>query len=156
MSNLDPGDRAYEQHQISGNSPPRPAVRDENISQKPALRRDGRSHAGARDRREHGNVHGNSRRVAEATRIPRTGPAGAHNGRRYTGTVRGDEDRCAIFHRNWSLAGPENLTLAGAAEAEVMWAARVSASFLRILGVDPILGCGFLPKKIRPAARLLQ
>src|SRR5580704_13407468 len=49
-----------------------------------------------------------------------------------------------------AYAGPENLTLAGAAEPEVLKGARVSAGFLRILGVDPMLGRGFLPQEDSP------
>ncbi len=37
----------------------------------------------------------------------------------------------------------ENITLSGGAEPEVLKGARVSASFLRILGVEPVLGRGF-------------
>src|SRR5579862_6356505 len=39
----------------------------------------------------------------------------------------------------------ENLTFSGAAEPEVLKSVRVSASFLPILGVNPMLGRGFLP-----------
>ncbi len=56
--------------------------------------------------------------------------------------------RC--FTEIGAYAGPENLTLDGEAEPEVLWAARVSASFLRILGVDPMLGRGFLPLEDSP------
>jgi len=49
-----------------------------------------------------------------------------------------------------AFAGLENVTLTGAAEPEVLKAARVSASFLRILGVDPMLGRGFLPEEDSP------
>ena len=44
----------------------------------------------------------------------------------------------------------ENMTLSGAAEPEVLKGARVSASFLRILRVEPILGRGFLPEEDAP------
>ncbi len=37
----------------------------------------------------------------------------------------------------------ENITLSGGTEPEVLKGARVSASFLRILGVEPVLGRGF-------------
>src|SRR5579872_4219479 len=39
----------------------------------------------------------------------------------------------------------ENVTLSGGAEPEVLKGVHVSASFLRILGVDPVLGRGFRP-----------
>jgi predicted permease len=39
----------------------------------------------------------------------------------------------------------EDMTLSGGAEPEVLHGARVSASFLRILAVDPLRGRGFLP-----------
>ncbi len=42
-----------------------------------------------------------------------------------------------------ATTGEENITLSGAAEPEVLKGARVSASFLRILGVQPMLGRGF-------------
>jgi|SRR5579862_7009032 len=41
----------------------------------------------------------------------------------------------------------ENLTFSGAAEPEVLKSVRVSASFLPILGVNPMLGRGFLPEE---------
>lgn len=67
-------------------------------------------------------------------------------------TARFAEMRTAAhsFTEIGAYAGPENLTLAGTAEPEVLWAARVSASFLRILGVDPMLGRGFLPQEDSP------
>ena len=46
-----------------------------------------------------------------------------------------------------AFTNQENLTLAGGGEPEVLNSVRVSASFLRILGVDPILGRGFLPQE---------
>jgi putative ABC transport system permease protein len=49
-----------------------------------------------------------------------------------------------------AFTGLDNLTLAGGAEPEVLKGARVSASFLRILGVDPMLGRGFLPEEDTP------
>jgi predicted permease len=44
----------------------------------------------------------------------------------------------------------EDITLAGGGEPEVLNAVHISASFLRILGVDPILGRGFLPQEDSP------
>jgi hypothetical protein len=48
----------------------------------------------------------------------------------------------------------EDMTLAGSGEPEPIpqsiKAARVSASFLRTLGIQPAMGRGFLPKKTRP------
>ena len=41
----------------------------------------------------------------------------------------------------------ENITLSGGAEPEVLRGVRVSASFLRILGVEPVLGRGFRPEE---------
>jgi predicted permease len=49
-----------------------------------------------------------------------------------------------------AFAGSENLALTGLTEPEVLKATRVSASFLRILGVDPILGRGFLAQEDSP------
>ena len=46
-----------------------------------------------------------------------------------------------------AFTNQENLTVAGGGEPEVLNGVRVSASFLRILGVDPILGRGFLPQE---------
>jgi len=46
--------------------------------------------------------------------------------------------------------GMENLTLSGSAEPEVLKAARVSANFLSILGVKPLLGRSFLPEEDTP------
>ncbi len=42
-----------------------------------------------------------------------------------------------------AFSGQENLTLAGGPEPEVLKAARVSAGWLRVLGVDPLLGRDF-------------
>ena len=47
----------------------------------------------------------------------------------------------------------ENITLSGGAEPEVLKGERVSAAFLRILGVEPVLGRGFQSEKIRRVAR---
>lgn len=41
----------------------------------------------------------------------------------------------------------ENITLSGGAEPEVLRGVRVSATFLRILGVEPVLGRGFRPEE---------
>jgi putative ABC transport system permease protein len=51
-----------------------------------------------------------------------------------------------------AFGGLESLTLTGAAEPEVLRGARVSADFLRILGVDPIVGRSFLPEEDSPGA----
>jgi putative ABC transport system permease protein len=44
----------------------------------------------------------------------------------------------------------EDVTLSGAAGPEVLKEARVSANFLRILGVEPVLGRSFLPEEDTP------
>jgi len=49
-----------------------------------------------------------------------------------------------------AFGGEESLTLTGAAEPEVLRGARVSAGFLRILGIDPILGRSFFPEEDSP------
>jgi predicted permease len=46
-----------------------------------------------------------------------------------------------------AFAGTEDITLAGGGEPEVLAGVRISASFLRILGVEPLLGRGFLPQE---------
>ena len=46
----------------------------------------------------------------------------------------------------------EQMALSGAGEPAVLSAARVSANFLHILGVSPLLGRSFLPKEDRPGA----
>ena len=46
-----------------------------------------------------------------------------------------------------AFAGSENLTLSGGGEPEVLRGVLVSESFLRILGVDPLLGRGFRPEE---------
>jgi putative ABC transport system permease protein len=48
--------------------------------------------------------------------------------------------------------GLENVTLSGGAGPEVLKQARVSANFLRILGVEPALGRSFLPEDDLPGA----
>jgi putative ABC transport system permease protein len=49
-----------------------------------------------------------------------------------------------------ATTGEENITLSGEAEPEVLKGARVSASFLRILGVEPLWGRGFRPEEDSP------
>ena len=46
-----------------------------------------------------------------------------------------------------AFTNQENLTLAGGGEPEVLHGVRVSASFLAILGVNPVLGRSFLPQE---------
>jgi predicted permease len=46
-----------------------------------------------------------------------------------------------------AFTGEEDITLAGQGEPEVLNGVRISASFLRILGVEPILGRSFLPQE---------
>ena len=65
------------------------------------------------------------------------------------------EEMTASAHSFTGLAafgGQESLTLTGGAEPEVLNGARVSAGFLRILGIDPLLGRGFLPEEDSPAS----
>src|SRR5580692_3680282 len=50
----------------------------------------------------------------------------------------------------------ENLTLSGAAGPEALKAARVSADFLQILGVEPTLGRGFLAEEDAPGGRAVM
>jgi len=49
-----------------------------------------------------------------------------------------------------AFSGQEDLTLSGSAEPEVLNGVRVSASFLRILDVDPLRGRGFRPEEDAP------
>lgn len=44
--------------------------------------------------------------------------------------------------------GPENITLSGGAEPEVLKGVRVSADFLRVADPKPMLGAVFVPRKI--------
>ena len=46
-----------------------------------------------------------------------------------------------------AFTSQENVALAGRAEPEVLTGARVSANFLHVLGVEPILGRSFLPEE---------
>lgn len=48
--------------------------------------------------------------------------------------------------------GTENMSLSGTAEPQMLNAARVSANFLHILGVEPVLGRGFSSEEDRPGA----
>jgi len=48
--------------------------------------------------------------------------------------------------------GPEDLALSGVAEPEVLKGARVSANFLHILGVSPLLGRTFFGEEDKPGA----
>jgi predicted permease len=49
-----------------------------------------------------------------------------------------------------AFSGQENVTITGGVQPEVLKAARVSAGFLRILGIDPLFGRGFLPEEDSP------
>ncbi len=49
-------------------------------------------------------------------------------------------------------SGTEEMALSGVTDPEVLKGARVSANFLRILGVDPLLGRSFLPEEDKPGA----
>ena len=51
-----------------------------------------------------------------------------------------------------AYTGQETLTLLGAAEPEVIKGVRVSANFLSILGVDPVVGRSFLPAEDVPGS----
>ncbi len=55
-----------------------------------------------------------------------------------------------------AFTGEENITLSGGAEPEVLKGVHVSASFLRILDVEPLRAAVFCRRKIRPAARRLR
>src|SRR5258708_17182294 len=49
-----------------------------------------------------------------------------------------------------AFGGPENVTLSGGAEPEVLKGIRVSAGFLQIPGVEPVLGRSFRPEEDSP------
>ena len=49
-----------------------------------------------------------------------------------------------------ATTGEENITLSGGVEPQVLKGARVSASFLSILGVEPLRGRGFRPEEDSP------
>src|SRR5260370_25186945 len=49
-----------------------------------------------------------------------------------------------------AFAGPENVTLSGGTEPEVLKGIRVSAGFLQIPGVEPVLGRSFRPEEDSP------
>jgi predicted permease len=51
-----------------------------------------------------------------------------------------------------SFAGPEDMALSRIAEPRVLKGARVSANFLRILEVSPLVGRSFLPEEDKPGA----
>jgi putative ABC transport system permease protein len=51
-----------------------------------------------------------------------------------------------------SFAGPEDMALSRIAEPRVLKSARVSANFLRILEVSPLVGRSFLPEEDKPGA----
>ncbi len=65
--------------------------------------------------------------------------------------ARFDEMKAArSFSGLGAFTGQESPTLSGGAEPEVLTGARVSANFLAILGVNPILGRSFLPQEDSP------
>ena len=49
-----------------------------------------------------------------------------------------------------AYVGPENITLSGGGEPEVLLALRVSAGFLRVAGVEPMIGRSFRPEEDAP------
>ena len=52
-----------------------------------------------------------------------------------------------------AIAGPEDMALSGISDPEVLKGARVSANFLHLLGVNPLLGRSFLTEEDKPGAR---
>jgi len=68
--------------------------------------------------------------------------------------IRFDELRAASrsYTEIGGFTGPEDLSLSGVADPEVLKGARVSANFLDLLGVNPLLGRGFLPPEDQPGA----
>ena len=54
------------------------------------------------------------------------------------------------FSELCAFIGPGNLTLSGGAEPEVLKGVRISANFLRIPGVEPMLGRSFRPDEDSP------
>ncbi len=54
------------------------------------------------------------------------------------------------FTQVGAFVGPENVTLSGGAEPEVLRGIRVSAGFVRIPGVEPMLGRSFRPEEDSP------
>jgi len=49
-----------------------------------------------------------------------------------------------------AYVGPENITLSGGAEPEVLLGLRVSAGFLQVAGVEPMIGRSFRPEEDAP------
>jgi len=64
-----------------------------------------------------------------------------------TPTLFADMKGARSFTELGAFTSEENITLSGGAEPEVLKGAHVSASFLRILGVQPMLGRGFRPEE---------
>src|SRR5579863_592572 len=60
------------------------------------------------------------------------------------------KSRSDAFSELGTFTPEENITLSGGAEPEVLKGERVSASFLRILGVEPLLGRGFRSEEDSP------
>ncbi len=56
-----------------------------------------------------------------------------------------------VFENIAAYSDPEEFTLSGAGNPERLRGARVTASFLKVLGVAPQLGRNFLPEEDRPA-----
>ncbi len=61
-------------------------------------------------------------------------------------------DSAHCFTDLGAFTGEEDVTLSGGAEPEVLKAAHISASFLRILGVAPLRGRGFRPEEDSPGS----
>ncbi len=70
-------------------------------------------------------------------------------------TVRYDETKTAVrsfVELGDFLRGAQNIALSGGASPEVLKGAAVSANFLRILGVEPLLGRSFRPEEDNPGS----
>jgi putative ABC transport system permease protein len=76
-----------------------------------------------------------------------------HLGRRHAVTICEMQAGAHSFTELGASPRQENITLSGGAEPEVLKGVRVSASFLRILGVSiRCADAAFVPRKTRPAA----
>jgi putative ABC transport system permease protein len=140
-------DRFYEQLWASRHDLAGYPLRPPNDAQEPCLRRDRCSHGGPRDWWQHGDVHGHPRGAVEAARVSRPDRLVRISGGATPSRFAEMEAVAHSFTDLGAFTSEENLTLLGGGEPEVLNGIRVSASFLRILGVDPILGRGFLPQE---------
>src|SRR5437867_3434506 len=139
----------HEQHRISQDCLAGHAICAENDAKESRLCSDCSTYPESRHWWQHSHVYDHPLGAAEAARIPdRLVQISG-------GSTIGRYEEIKAAARSYSelgvfMIGVGNPTLLGASGPEVLRAARVSGNFLRILGVEPMLGRSFQPEEDAP------